>query len=158
MEFFWKKLDILVSRHLQLNGLSPISQTENFWFLLIMFFEAGTLKCGVPQASSSWTAPFSITCKWFSTIIIRSRLLFVCRWHLIFYQHEDVKKIENFLNKDFSSLFQWFIDNKQSVHFVKDRTKSILFLRVKGLMTSLTSSMTSLTSRDSLIIQNFVTL
>ena len=47
----------------------------------------------------------------------------------IFYQHEDVKKIENVLNKEFSSLCQWFIDNKLSIHFEEDKTKSILFLK-----------------------------
>ena len=45
----------------------------------------------------------------------------------IFYQQEDVKKIENILNKEFSSLCQWFIDNKLSIHFENDKTKSILF-------------------------------
>ena len=53
----------------------------------------------------------------------------------IFYQHEDVKKIENVLNKEFLSLCQWFIDNKLSIHFGEDKTKSILFskVRVRGL-------------------------
>ena len=30
----------------------------------------------------------------------------------IFYQDEDVEKIENVLNKEFSSLCEWFIDKK----------------------------------------------
>ena len=34
-----------------------------------------------------------------------------------------------FLNKEFSSLCQWFIDNKLSIHFEEDKTKSILFLK-----------------------------
>ena len=46
----------------------------------------------------------------------------------IFYQHEDVKKIDNV-----SSLCQWFIDNKLSIHFGEDKTKSILFLKTRGL-------------------------
>ena len=45
----------------------------------------------------------------------------------IFCKYEDVRKIENALNKKFSSLCQWFIDNKLSVHFGEDKTKSILF-------------------------------
>ena len=44
-----------------------------------------------------------------------------------FYQHEDVNKIENVLNKEFSSLCQWFIDNKRSM------SKSILFSKTRGL-------------------------
>ena len=51
----------------------------------------------------------------------------------IFYQHEDVKKIENVLNKEFSSLCQWFIDNKLSIHFREDKTKSILFSEMRDL-------------------------
>ena len=50
----------------------------------------------------------------------------------IFYQHEGVKKIENALNK-FSSLCQWFIDNKLSIHFGEDETKSILFSKTRVL-------------------------
>ena len=45
----------------------------------------------------------------------------------IFYQHENV------LNKEFSSLCQWFIDNKLSIHFGEDKTKSILFSKTRGL-------------------------
>ena len=31
------------------------------------------------------------------------------------------------LNKDFNSLCEWFIDNKLSIHFGEEKTKSILF-------------------------------
>ena len=51
----------------------------------------------------------------------------------IFYQHEDVKKIENVLNEEFSSLCQWFIGNRLSVHFGEDKTKLILFSKMRGL-------------------------
>ena len=40
----------------------------------------------------------------------------------ILYQRQNVEKIENVLNKEFSSLCQWFIDNKLSVHFAEDKT------------------------------------
>ena len=51
----------------------------------------------------------------------------------IFYQNEDVKKIENVLNKEFSLLCQRFIDNKLSIHFGADKTKSIFFSKTRGL-------------------------
>ena len=51
----------------------------------------------------------------------------------IFYQQENVKKIENVLNKEFSSLYQWFINNKLTIHFGEDKTKSILFSKTIGL-------------------------
>ena len=41
----------------------------------------------------------------------------------VFYQHEDVKEIENV-----------FIDNKLSIHFGEDKTKSILFSKARSYM------------------------
>ena len=37
------------------------------------------------------------------------------------------------INKDFLPLCQWLIDNKPSFHLGKDKTKSILFPKAKGL-------------------------
>ena len=45
----------------------------------------------------------------------------------IVFQHENVTEIEKQLLKDFSSLCDWFINNKLSVHFDQHKTKSILF-------------------------------
>ena len=43
------------------------------------------------------------------------------------YQHKDVSKIEQNLNKNFSNICDWFVDNKLSIHFGEDNTKFILF-------------------------------
>ena len=43
------------------------------------------------------------------------------------FQHENVKTIEDQLNLNFSSLCDWFIDSKLSIHLSEDKTKSILF-------------------------------
>ena len=91
------------------------------------FFWGWNIKVPCTTRLYSWITPLSIICKWSSPIIIRHRLLFACRWHCIFYQHEEVKKIENILSQQFSSLYQWFIDNKLSIHFRGDKTKTILF-------------------------------
>ena len=40
---------------------------------------------------------------------------------------KNIQKIEEQLNSDFTSLCDWFIDNKLSVHFGEEKTKSILF-------------------------------
>ena len=40
---------------------------------------------------------------------------------------KDSKIIGDQLNKDFNSLCEWFIDNKLSIHFGEEKTKSILF-------------------------------
>ena len=50
----------------------------------------------------------------------------------IYYQQRDIQKIENVLGKEFSSLCEWFIDNKLSIHFGEDETKVILFTRNKA--------------------------
>jgi len=45
----------------------------------------------------------------------------------IVFQDKSVKIIENKLLEDFSNLCDWFVDNKLSIHFGEDKTKSILF-------------------------------
>ena len=41
--------------------------------------------------------------------------------------------VKDVLNKEFSSLCQWFIDSKLSIHFGEDKTKYILFSKTRGL-------------------------
>ena len=43
------------------------------------------------------------------------------------FQHKDIPKIEWALNKNFSMLCDWFVDNKLTIHFGEDKAKSILF-------------------------------
>ena len=38
----------------------------------------------------------------------------------IFYHHENINKVENVLDKEFSSLFQWLIDNHEQDETVED--------------------------------------
>ena len=45
----------------------------------------------------------------------------------LMYQHRDVNEIKKQLSKDFENVCNWFVDNKLSIHFGKDKTKSILF-------------------------------
>ena len=47
--------------------------------------------------------------------------------HSFIFNIKIYKKIETILNKEFSSLSEWFIDNKLSIHFGEDKTKSVLF-------------------------------
>ena len=42
----------------------------------------------------------------------------------LIFQHRDITKIETTLNKNFSMLCDWFVDNKSSIHFGEDKTKS----------------------------------
>ena len=43
------------------------------------------------------------------------------------YQHKDIAIIEKILNEDFENICDWFVDNKLSINFGDDKTKSILF-------------------------------
>ena len=45
----------------------------------------------------------------------------------LIFQHMCYNIIEQQLNKNFSNISDWFVDNKLSIHFGKDKTKSILF-------------------------------
>ena len=71
--------NMLVSGHLQLNGLSLISQKETFWFCNDVFSEAGTLKYG---GFYYWTTLFSI----FSLSILAGSYLYAVDT-LTFYQN-----------------------------------------------------------------------
>ena len=43
------------------------------------------------------------------------------------YQHRDFEEIETQPNKDFENVCDWSVDNKLSIHFGEDKTKSIVF-------------------------------
>ena len=43
-------------------------------------------------------------------------------------QHKDINKIQSHLNEEFCNICDWFVDNKLSIHFGEDKTKSILFV------------------------------
>ena len=45
----------------------------------------------------------------------------------IYYQHWDIQKIENVLNKKVSSVCEWFINKKLSIHIGEVKTKVNLF-------------------------------
>ena len=42
-------------------------------------------------------------------------------------QQKDINEIQKHLNEDFSNIWDDFVDNKLSIHFGEDKTKSILF-------------------------------
>ena len=58
---------------------------------------------------------------------VKCELLLYARDSCLIFRHNDLKEIEIQLNKNFSLICDWFVDNKLSIHFGEDKTKSILF-------------------------------
>ena len=50
----------------------------------------------------------------------------------LIYQRKDITKIEKILNEDFENICDWFVNNKLSIHFGYDKTKSI-FVNIRKL-------------------------
>ena len=46
---------------------------------------------------------------------------------ILVFQYKDIKTIEEHLTRDFSTLIHWLVNNKLSLYFCDDKTKSILF-------------------------------
>ena len=90
------------------------------------FSEPGDLLCGVPQGSILGPLLFLLYVNDMPQSVNCELLLYADDTCLIF-QHNDIKEIEIQLNKNFSLICDWFVDNKLSIHFGEDKTKSILF-------------------------------
>ena len=110
---------------------------RKFLVCIDVFSETGTLKYGVPQGCilGCILGPllFLLYVNDHPQSLSDAGSYLYADDTCIFYQHEDVKKNNNVLNKEFLSLCQWFIDNKLSIHFGEDKTKSILFSKTRGL-------------------------
>ena len=88
--------------------------------------EHGELGCGVPQGSILGPLLFLIYVNDMEQAVTCELLLYADDSCLLF-QHKNVSEIERVLTTNFSSLCDWFVDNKLSIHFGDDKTKSILF-------------------------------
>ena len=86
----------------------------------------GNLDCGVPQGSILGLLLFLLYVNDMSQSVSCDLLLYADDSCLVF-EGKDIDEIENRLNTDFNSLCDWFVDNKLSIHFGEDKTKSIVF-------------------------------
>ena len=80
------------------------------------FSEPGNLLCGVPQGTIYLGRPFLLYTNDMPQAVDCALLLYADDTCVIF-QHKDITKIKAALNKNFSMLCDWFIDNKLSIHF-----------------------------------------
>ena len=90
------------------------------------FSQPASVSCGVPQGSVLGPLLFLIYVNDMSQAVKCDLFLYADDTCLVC-QHKDINKIENQLNEDFSNICDWFVDNKLSIHFGEDKTKSILF-------------------------------
>ena len=87
---------------------------------------SGKLNYGVPQGSILGPLLFLLYVNDMPQAV-NSELLLYADDTCLFFMGKDPKIIGDQLNKDFNSICEWFIDNKLSIHFGEEKTKSILF-------------------------------
>ena len=90
------------------------------------FSDKALISCGVPQGSILGPLLFLLYVNDMVQAVNCDLLLYADDTGLIF-QHKDINIIEQQLNRNFSNICDWFVDNKLSIHFGEDKTKSILF-------------------------------
>ena len=105
------------------------SYLTNRTFLVILgnvFSQPACVSSGVPQGSILGPLLFLIYINDMSQAVKCNLFLYADDTCLVC-QHKDINEIEKQLNKDFESSCGWFVDNKLSIHFGDDKTKSIYF-------------------------------
>ena len=90
-----------------------------------IFSDKTLIICGVPQGSTLGPLLFLLYVNMVQAVNC-DLLLYANDTDLIF-QHKEINIIEHQLNRNFSNTCGRFVDNKLSIHFGEDKTKSILF-------------------------------
>ena len=98
-----------------------------------VIWETGTINCRVPQGSILRPLLFLLYINDTPQALSNTHTYLYADDTSIFCQHKYVTEIENISNKVFANVWDWFIDNKLSVHFGEDKTKCFLFSRNKNL-------------------------
>ena len=94
----------------------------------------GRESCGIPQGSILGSLLFLIYVNDMPQAVNSNLLLYAddsCRM----FQHKEIEEIERVLNNDFENICDWLVDNKLSIHFGEDKTKSILFASQRKIKT-----------------------
>ena len=90
------------------------------------FSDKTLVSCGVPQGSILGPFLFLLYVNDMVQAVNCDLLLYADDTGLIF-QDKDINIIDQQVNGNFSNICNWFMDNKLSIHFGKNKTKSILF-------------------------------
>ena len=94
------------------------------------FSSPGKLSCGVPQGSVLgpllfllyvFDMPQAVSCE---LLLYADDTCLIC-------MGKDIKTIEDQLNRDFSSLCEWFIDNKLSIHLGEQKPNQFFWYHQK---------------------------
>ena len=91
------------------------------------FSDPGDLNCGVPQGSILGPLLFLLYINDLPQAVADCDVRLYADDTCISFTHKNISVIEAKLNTDFNNLCDWFVDNKLSIHFGEDKTKSILF-------------------------------
>ena len=59
---------------------------------------------------------------------VKSNLYLYTKDTSLFSQCKDITETEKQLNEDFESIYDWFVNNKLSIYFGNDKTKSMLLV------------------------------
>ena len=127
MKFFLKKLKAMGFSEGCITWFqSYLSERIFFTSAENQLYDYGRISCGVPQGLILGLLHFLIYVNGMPQAVNSNLLLYVDDSCLMF-QHKEVEEIERVLNNDFENICDWFVDNKLSIHFSEDKTKSILF-------------------------------
>ena len=108
---------------------------ENFFISIEnQLSDNGRISCGVPQGSILGLLLFLIYVSDMPQAV-NSNLFSYADDSCLMFQHKEVEEIEKVLNNDFENICDWFVDNKLSIHFGEDKTKSILFASQRKIKT-----------------------
>ena len=106
MEFSLKKMKYFGFRASVIKWFGSYLSNRKVLVCIDIFSEAGTLMYGVPQSSILGPLLFLLYVNDLPQSLSDADSYLYANDICIFFQHEDVKKIENVLNKEFSSLCQ----------------------------------------------------
>ena len=121
-----------IDHEILLQKLKAIRFTDLQWFRsylserIFLVNKIGKISSEVPKGSILGPLLFLIYVNNMPQVV-KSTLLLYADDSFILYQHKEVDEIEKHLNKNFENICDWFVDNRLSIYFGEDKTKSILF-------------------------------